>query len=130
LIGEGTAAGALGAASGRPTPPKPRRPGQTGTNQTGAHPLNPPSPKPPPPRPQDGIDVEADCSCASVDWHATAAHLLPGRGGAAPTGLVSEIWGSDHVNFGPDGRISSIVSFRERFAEESDGEHSPMASRD
>jgi hypothetical protein len=55
---------------------------------------------------------------AVAEWHATAAHLLPGTGGGAPSGLVSEICGLDEVHFDPEGRISSILSFRERFAEE------------
>lgn len=63
------------------------------------------------------MDSSGD-SCL-VDWHATAAHLLPGRSGAAPTGLVSEVCGVDQVTFGDDGRITSILSFRDRFAEES-----------
>lgn len=66
----------------------------------------------------DDITVDASRRCAVAEWHATAAHLLPGRGGAKPTGLVSEICGLDEIKFGTDGRISSILSFRDRFAEE------------
>jgi hypothetical protein len=71
-----------------------------------------------PPAPQDDITVDATRRCAVAEWHATAAHLLPGRAGGAPTGLVSEICGLDEIKFGADGRISSILSFRDRFAEE------------
>lgn len=67
----------------------------------------------------DEIAVDDSCCSALVEWHATAAHLLPGRAGAAPTGLVSDICGLDQLTFSPeDGRISSILSFRDRFAEE------------
>lgn len=59
---------------------------------------------------------------ATAEWHATAAHLLPGRGGRMPTGLVSEVCGCDEITFSPDGRIRSILSFRDRFAEEEEEE--------
>ena len=66
----------------------------------------------------DGVAVDASGARAVAEWRATAAHLLPGAAGAAPTGLVSLIVGCDQITFGDDGLISSILSFRDRFAEE------------
>jgi len=51
-------------------------------------------------------------------WHATAANLLPSRDGRPATGCVSEVSGSDTFRFSERGLISSISSFRDRFAGE------------
>lgn len=66
----------------------------------------------------EGVHVDSTGLCAIAEWRATAAHLLPGRRGAAPTGLVSRVVGLDQITFGPDGLIRSILSFRDRFAGE------------
>ncbi|KIZ01108.1 hypothetical protein MNEG_6853 [Monoraphidium neglectum] len=67
----------------------------------------------------DGVWIDPSCAFATAEWRATAAHLLPGRrGGPPPSGLVSEVVGLDQITFGPDGLITSIVSLRDRFAEE------------
>lgn len=67
---------------------------------------------------QDSIAVDASGRTAVAEWHAIAAHLLPGRSQLPPTGLVSEIWGLDQITFDDEGKISSILSFRDAFAEE------------
>ncbi|GBF91250.1 hypothetical protein Rsub_03570 [Raphidocelis subcapitata] len=66
----------------------------------------------------DDVTFDDSGATAVAEWHATAAHLLPGTAGGAASGLVSEICGLDEVHFDLEGRISSILSFRERFAEE------------
>lgn len=68
----------------------------------------------------DNIVVDPSGDVAVAEWHALAAHLLPGRSGSAPTGLVSEICGLDEISFDEDGLISSIYSYRDRFSEEKD----------
>lgn len=77
---------------------------------------------PPPRAPQDDIAVDASGCSAVAEWHATAAHLGHTVAGGRATGLVSEINGCDQITFGPDGLITSILSFRDRFAEEEEAE--------
>jgi hypothetical protein len=60
------------------------------------------------------VSIEPDGALATAEWRATAAHLLPGRGGGAPSGAVSEVVGVDQISFGEDGRITSILSLRDR----------------
>jgi hypothetical protein len=60
--------------------------------------------------PQDSIQVDESCAFATVEWRATAAHLLPGCAGGAPTGLVSDVLGCDHITFGADARIAAVLS--------------------
>lgn len=69
---------------------------------------------PPQPKRQHDVAVDASGSSAIAEWRATAAHL----GGRRPTGLVSEVEGVDRITFGSDGLITSITSFRERWAGE------------
>jgi hypothetical protein len=70
---------------------------------------------------QDETIVDEKSRTVVAHWHATAANLLPSRDGRPATGCVSEVSGSDTFRFSERGRISSIASFRERFA----GEEAP-----
>jgi hypothetical protein len=68
--------------------------------------------------PQDETVVDEAKSTVVAHWHATAAHLLPTARSGPATGAVSEISGMDKFHFSDTGRITSIMSFRERFADE------------
>jgi hypothetical protein len=67
---------------------------------------------------QDETVVDDSKNTVVAHWHATAAHLLPTARSGPATGAVSEISGMDKFHFSDTGRITSIMSFRERFADE------------
>lgn len=62
------------------------------------------------------MDEEKDTVVAH--YKATAAHLLPSRGGTPATGAVSTVQGMDKFRFDRTGHCSSIESYRQRFADE------------
>ncbi|GBF98207.1 hypothetical protein Rsub_10707 [Raphidocelis subcapitata] len=67
----------------------------------------------------DSVAFDPSGATATVEWHATAAHLLPGSAGVPPSGLVSISYGIDQLTFQPgSGLITSILSIRDRFAAE------------
>lgn len=66
----------------------------------------------------DETVVDDSKNTVVAHWHATAAHLLPTARSGPATGAVSEISGMDKFHFSDAGRITSIMSFRERFADE------------
>ncbi|KAF8056365.1 UGT3A1 [Scenedesmus sp. PABB004] len=64
------------------------------------------------------VAVDERSRVAVAHYTATAAHLLPGADGAPATGAVSSVAGLDKFCFDALGRVSSIESYRPRFADE------------